>query len=417
MIASCDYLLLGAGKVSGSVARAFPGKCLSLTEKENELQLLKWSADSSDWKLIQSFPGSFDEFDFASIEFRHLVLSPGISTRRSFFKFDLRRKEVRELDLFKRQFRGRTFVVTGTNGKSTATFQLGQVFERLLSAPLVFVGGNLGTPALDWGLFRPLAKWAVLEVSSYQAERLTEAEFDFGLLLNLSPDHLNRYESLNDYYQAKWDLLSRCRHVFYPDDLKPPANIPKSAIVFHSSDSWESILRKIVEWLSQEISFPNHEYTSETLLRDLKRLPHRLESLFCDLSYSFINDSKATNVCSLMHALSQTRSFSRRHLVLGGIAKGDDFSLIKSQLVPEDQIWIYGQDRFLIEGQLVDLEQKRTLFDKLGDLLDEIFKNLKSGDLVLLSPGCASFDQFIDFEDRGRFFANKVQDFLNTQKK
>lgn len=417
MISKSEFLLLGAGKVTSSVARLFPENSLCLTETQEGSELLRWSSQTAHWELLEKFEADFDQFDFDSIGFEKLILSPGISTRRSFFKPSLREKEIREMDLFKDLFTGKTFVITGTNGKSTATFQIGQVFERLLGKDKVFVGGNLGTPALDVFRLRPHAEWAILEVSSYQAERLKSAKFDFGLLLNLSPDHLDRYSSVEEYYQAKWNLLSHCQHVFYPQDIVPLLDLEATKTLFQSSDEWSNVLKRIIHQLNDLDSFGEKVLISENLLNDLERLPHRLEPVHSSTPFSFINDSKATNVESVLYALSQTRNSKRRHLILGGIAKGDDFKALESQWRANDQLWIYGRDRQLIESQVRSFSQGLFSFEKLDNLLDELFINLEPQDLVLLSPGCASFDQFLNFEDRGNFFKAKIQKFFGASSK
>lgn len=417
MISNAEFLLLGAGKVTSSVARLFPENSLCLTETQEGLELLRWSSQAAHWELLEKFKANFDQFDFDSIRFDKILLSPGISTRRSFFKSTLQEKEIREMDLFKDIFAGKTFVITGTNGKSTATFQIGQVFEKLLGKEKVFVGGNLGTPALDIFRLRPHAEWAILEVSSYQAERLKSANFDFGLLLNLSPDHLDRYSSVEEYYQAKWNLLSRCRHIFYPQDLVPSVNLEATKTLFQTTDDWNHVLKKIVHQLNDSKCFGEKTLISENLLIGLERLPHRLEPVLVSTAFDFINDSKATNVESVLYALSQTKAAKRRHLILGGIAKGDDFAALKSQSKENDRVWIYGRDRHLIESQIRAFSKEILSFEKLDELLDQLLMSLEPKDLVLLSPGCASFDQFLNFEDRGSFFKAKIQKFFQTSSK
>lgn len=414
MISKSEFLLLGAGKVTSSVARLFPENSLCLTETQEGLELLRWSSQTCHWELLEKFKADFDQFDFDLIEFEKLLLSPGISTRRSFFKHSLREKEIREMDLFKDLFGGKTFVITGTNGKSTATFQIGQVFEKLFGKEKVFVGGNLGTSSLDIFRLRPHAEWAILEVSSYQAERLISAKFDFGLLLNLSPDHLDRYSSAEEYYQAKWNLLSRCRHVFYPQDLVPPIALEATKTLFQTTDDWSHVLKTIVHQLNDSKCFGEKLLISESLLSSLDRLPHRLEPVLVSTAFDFINDSKATNVESVLYALSQTKASKRRHLILGGIAKGGDFAGLKLHWKKGDRAWIYGRDRHLIESQIRSFSKEIRSFEKLDELLDELFVHLEPKDLVLLSPGCASFDQFLNFEDRGSFFKTKIQKFFGS---
>lgn len=397
-----SLLLIGAGITSLSAARCYGKECIALEESDHGIRRHLYDPKDKLFHLDQLYPNQrFDDYDFKEESFDRVLISPGIDPKRSFVR-PLLGRELRELDWFSDEFRGFKIVVTGTNGKSSFVHWLGQLLRMQLGHDKVFVGGNIGLPMLDVFSLTPKPKVAVLEVSSFQAERLRSAEFDLAVLLNISPDHLNRYDSVEEYYSAKYELLRRATNIFYPQDAWKPSDFEKSSeLAFNSNISAHALLGVLMQKLSSELGVEKKDQDFESL----QPLAHRLERRVAEDGVILINDSKATNVNAVVYALKKyKRSSEAIKLILGGLDKGDDFQKIKPLLKPKDQVLLYGESKGKIQQQLSDIPQLIRVYSSLKSLMEDIRPQLKSGDELMLSPGCASFDEFKNFGERGEFF-------------
>jgi len=327
-----------------------------------------------------------------------VFISPGIDPRRPFFQ-KLKSSEVRELDFFSEHFQGKVVAVTGTDGKSTFTLQLGEILTRMLPEKKIFVGGNIGTAVCE--ALTEDFDIAVLEVSSFQAERLKRFEPDFAIVLNLDKDHLDRYDTVDDYHRAKWGLLDRASEIAYPEDHLAPSALSSSVFSFRSDESLLDILKKCIRYLGRIWNFT----VVDLAFNNLPTLPHRLQKMSDSLGRTFVNDSKATTVHAVCYAVLNVRSdFSRIHLILGGRSKGDDFTRLKDLLKMKDKVYIYGEAADIIKEQLSSFSGELKVYPSLKGLLESEMPIIESGECVLLSPGCSSFDEFQNFEERGDFF-------------
>jgi UDP-N-acetylmuramoylalanine--D-glutamate ligase len=237
---------------------------------------------------------------------------------------------------------------------------------------------------------------AVLEVSSFMAERLRRARFDWGVLLNLYPNHLDRYNSLQDYYRAKWGLLERSATKFFPKDVENVLSL-HSDLEFSQEESSLFLLQHVAQRVDPQL-----------VEIDLKRLPslaHRQEFWMASDGRAYVNDSKSTTVQSTLAALRQFQPrFERIHLILGGKDKGDDFSRLLKILRSSDSVWIYGVSAEKIQNDLKSFSGTIEKRERFSDLMAACRQALKMGELLLLSPGATSWDQFANFEERGRQF-------------
>lgn len=394
------WLFLGTGKTTTAMAAHLPGSKRALAENDGRLVEYCWkdSETGGNWAFQASRPGNLDRSDWNVEGDEAVVLSPGINPRREFF-FNVRDSEVRELDLFCQLFKGQLVVITGTNAKSTITYQVGEVLKRKFSKEEVFVGGNLGVASFELFARPQQPKWAVLEVSSYQLERLSNARWSYGVLLNLSPDHLSRYDSLEQYYDQKREVLRRA--------FVPMASYEENQEfgVFREQESPEEITRRICGVIAEREGF----LWTEQEFEDLPRLPHRLEVFFREDGGEIINDSKATNVSATLYALRETR---RRHpsihLIVGGLAKGESFTKLLEYLQREDTVWLVGEAAEKIREDLKGFPGRVRQFPSLQMALNEPSEEFCSS-AILLSPACASFDEFKNFEERGQCFVRCMQ--------
>ncbi len=434
-------LFLGWGRVTQALANCVNGDYWVFDEVAGQLLVGKNGTD------FQSLDGNFDTFDWAPYLPAQVFLSPGIDTRRPFFKH-LESYEVRELDFFCGRFKGAIIAITGTDGKSTATYQLGEILRRALPEKCIFVGGNIGC-AMAHAL-KPGDNYdiAVLEVSSYQCERLKTSRLDYAIILNLDVDHLNRYDTLADYHRAKWNLLRFAENLCYPTDVQPMGDgvefarlkekeewplrdhqpFRSSCVYFSQTEELSVVIRRLAERLAQHWNFS----LSAEMLEHLPKLPHRLEAFESAQGLACLDDSKATTVHATLYGLRYAQNrYAGVVLLLGGRDKGDDFSRLRSALRAGDLVLVFGEARDTIIQQLNGEEiQDSSMKEELSGpaLVSEnskpagettrlhVFRSLRealewcqsqawsSSTCLLLSPGCSSFDEFKNFEERGRFF-------------
>lgn len=393
-------LFLGLGKSNTGLASVVPGDKQAFVENENH-QVEVYHYEGDRFVLSHSLAGSFDTIDWSPYSCDQVFVSPGIDPRRPFMNI-LGGKEVRELDYVATRFAGKMIAITGTDGKSTMTVQTGEVLRRAFSHLKIFVGGNLGTPMAD--VLKDSFDWAVLEVSSFQAERLRRAQIHYGILLNLAPDHLDRYDSIENYYGAKWELISRSQKAYFPRDVLRPDFIKRQSLCdFSNQDEISVILKQVVSSIMRDEGMP----VSDELFQRLPRLPHRQEVWRDHRGAFFVNDSKATTVHATAYALKHLGSrFSRLHWILGGRYKGDNFSDLLSGFRETDSIYVVGEAASVIQGQL---SQRGEVFDTLRTCLENVLSKIEPGEALVLSPACSSYDEFDHFEQRGDFFLSEVR--------
>lgn len=344
----------------------------------------------------------FDESEqsFASLNLQfdkgdELYLSPGIDPRkepvRSWLAF-----EKKELALFRENFCGQIIGVTGTNGKSSFVFNLGRQWKKIFGDDEVLVGGNIGKPMMTALQESPKARWAILELSSYQLERCRGNLLDWGVLLNLAPDHQKRYDSLEDYYRAKWTLCEISQKMAYPLEYAPPADCRRpSDLDWNEKEEAESLLDRFCQ-----------KVTGHSSPLPWQALPHRLEILGEDpQGWTWINDSKATNLESTRYALRKLQaSFAEICLLVGGQDKGEDFSILKQDLRSSDRLLSFGESAPLRAQQLC-LEPSQVFSSLEALLAKRTAPPVQKPAAWVLSPGGASFDEFQNFEERGAFFS------------
>ena len=337
--------------------------------------------------------------------------------------------------------------ITGSNGKSTATALAGHIFSRLFKD--VEIGGNIGKPVLE--LSPPdEGSIKILELSSYQIELAKCLAPNIGAFINFSSDHLHRHGGLGGYFYAKARLflenlidmsvisIDTAEGLFLYQRLNNTENkiIAISTKVDLKDYLWGVGLKGyfITEWKKgrQVYSFDlrglDHNFLilRETLLvvyalartlgiapknilsncEGFKPLAHRNEKVDVIDGVTFVNDSKATNVDATSYALKIHKNV---HLILGGQAKENNFDQLKFNLENVSRIYLIGEAAPLIAKSFVD--HKIEQCDTLNKALDRAITNAKEGDTILFSPACASFDQYLNFEERGKHFISLVKEY------
>ena len=378
--------------------------------------------------------------------FDRIVMSPGVSMRSPLAQRiqSCGRPVLSDIDLFCRAVDEPIFAVTGTNGKSTVTTLAGHALGRLNHRP--GVGGNLGEAALD--VIRPDCDCYVLELSSFQLERMQSYPYKAATVLNISADHLDHYAGLDDYISAKQHIYRRAERLVAnrEDPRTHPLHRTAAEVVTFGRDApapghWGIRVQGGRRWLAwgrkrltdtRQLSLAGAHNEANALaalaliqgeenggilpelgeaLLGYRGLAHRCELLGVIDGVAYINDSKATNPGATLAALA---SFAGEPgatvLIAGGVGKGANFHSLGQAIGQCARcLVVLGQDGGAIAeavGGRVPVLHGRSL----ADAVRQAAKVARPGDRVLLSPACASFDLFTGFQARGDAFRTLVEE-------
>ncbi len=346
--------------------------------------------------------------------------------------------------------------VTGTNGKTTTSSLIAEMIQA--GGKSVFLGGNIGVPLSDYVGRREKADWVVVEVSSFQLDTCYSFKPNIAVFLNLAPDHLDRYPSYEDYINAKLKMKNNMTEedhvVVNMRDAKLMSTLSRVApkMLCFTSDSLEQIPAMYLEKFQGALLDPSttihlkagrwkdHVFPVETaLLRGLhnrenmmaallaaklagvsneaiqkvlttfKPLPHRMEFVAKKNQVLFYNDSKGTNVHSLLRSLE---SFDEPViLIAGGRDKGEDYSSLGPSIRDHvKNLILVGEAKEKINRAIGDFSET-FLVGTFEEAVYLAYQKSRSGDVILLSPGCASQDMFKNYEERGDYYKRIVSTF------
>lgn len=387
---------------------------------------------------VAVFLGGFEPVAFARAT--HLVVSPGIALETPVIQEAIKSglPVFGDLDLFAAEAQAPIIGITGSNGKSTVTSLLGLMAE--LDGCKVKVGGNLGTPMLD--LLDAEAELYVLELSSFQLERSEIFEAKAATVLNISPDHLDRYADLQAYADAKKRIFRGNGLMVLNDDdpavlemVEPSRNSVRFSVKTQTTAEYRLEIRDGVEYLigkdaavmpASEVRIKGRHNLANALstialgdevgisraamvraLREFPGLDHRMQWVAEVDGVSYINDSKATNIGACIAALEGLRE--PVVLIAGGDGKGADFELLRDAVQQRVRAAVLlGRDAGLLEAALSPVVQTLRV-NNLQQAVPAARQLAQKGDVVLLAPACASLDQFKDYKERGRVFADAVR--------
>lgn len=447
-------LVLGAGR-SGVAAARFLAERGAKVALHDQKDVEQWPAAAKELKErhnVGTVSGMLPSWLLDQIDL--VVISPGVPTKTIPARYVDRKdgEVIGEVELAARFLKGKIVAVTGSNGKTTTTTL---IYEILKSAGLkAQVGGNIGTPLLDLVASSDDETWNVVEMSSFQLESIVDMRPNIALCLNVTPNHLDRYDSFVDYAAAK--------HRIFMNQTKD------DVAVLNADDEiaagWNTGLRAMVEMFSirQELAkgfflrdseLIHREEGTETVLisRDeiflrglhnvenvlaafaagiaagcdpvsirhtvanFRGVEHRIEFVAESRGVKYYNDSKATSVdaaIKAVEALSETDG--KIVLILGGRGKNAPYA----PLVPliersVRELVLIGEDADNIETQLkgaAKIERAASLQEAVAMCR----RAAVSGDSVLLSPACASFDMFKSFEERGTVYKEAVRTLIGS---
>ncbi len=372
------------------------------------------------------------------LQAQELIISPGVSLQEPAIAACLRQgiKCIGDIELFTLATQTPIIAITGSNGKSTVTSLIGEMINA--SGKTAGVGGNLGTPALD--LLKKEADYYVLELSSFQLETTHSLFAAAAVILNISPDHQDRYATTNDYLAAKQRIYSGCKTAVINQDeplTYASVTLPQQTIVFgnhqpqdgnfginngylmHGNKQLLSLDKLKMKGLHNAnnalaalalgtaINLPLDAML--TTLQTFAGLPHRCQWVANINNVDWYNDSKGTNVGATKSAIEGLADDNHKIiLIAGGIGKGADFSLLRETVAKYVKtIVLIGKDAMLIAQALSGTSQilHATSMANAVTICKEV---AKPKDTVLLSPACASFDMFNNFEQRGEVFIAEV---------
>jgi len=427
-------VILGLGDSGLAAARLAADRGLRLrvcdrrTEEalQRSLELLPEGTES---RLGEEKPDVLDDADL-------LIVSPGVVSDHPLI-LEARSRGMEVLGEIEFAWRQRPdtplAAVTGSNGKSTVTTLIAEMLKE--SGIRAVAGGNLSPPASRLVLEENFDCW-VLEVSSFQAEIFRDFRPQVGLLLNISQDHLERHRDLAGYLEAKARLFARQEKndlaVLNADDprvagLRAPgrrqffslcseadARLDGDLLVIDdhelipASDIRISGRHNIANALAAALAArelgAGFEGMAEAL-RSFEGLPHRHRIVHEAAGVVWIDDSKATNVGSTLAAIEAYPPGSV-HLILGGLAKAQDFSVLRKAVRERvGRIYLIGRDREEIADALKGCTEMEDCVD-LGEAVRRARQHARQGEYIILAPGCASYDQYADYGKRGDHFVS-----------
>jgi len=368
-----------------------------------------------DLNKVDNYKASGVKFEFGGHssnfikEAQLIVLSPGVDTINSKavrIANELGILSVGEIEFSSWFTQAKIIAITGTNGKTT-TSQL--TFEVLKpSRKRLFLGGNIGTPFSSFVLDTKKRDLIILEVSSFQLETILEFKPYVAALLNITPDHLDRHPNLQVYLQAK-------TNIFKNQDEGDWAVINKN---INSREKIEEMIKAKKVYFSDEFSNENFSCVYRIasifglgkadclkVFADFKGFSHRLQFTRELEGVTFINDSKATNPSSTIWALQNIKT--PIILLAGGKDKGLDYSSVIPFMKKVKKINLFGEASEKIKKAL-NSNIESQVFSSMDEAVLASYKQAAPGDTVLLSPMCASFDMFSNYEHRGDTFMEIV---------
>jgi UDP-N-acetylmuramoylalanine--D-glutamate ligase len=374
-----------------------------------------------------------------------IVVSPGVPFDMP--QLDRARERgvpiIGEVELAYDFLKGNIVAVTGSNGKTTTTTLAGDVIAA--SGRDTLVGGNIGTPAITFAETATDQTWIVLEISSFQLESIIKFRPKVAAILNVTPDHLDRHYTFENYVAAKARIFEnqtaddaailnaddaacvamaanvksclywfsrvrevergafvRGKEIVWRDAGTEQTALPVSEISLKGAHNLENVLAAV----SIGMLVKADPAAIRRAVEEFRAVEHRLEYVGTVRGVEYYNDSKATNVDATIKALE---SFPGRvHLILGGKDKGSDYTLLNDLIAQRvKRVYTIGAAAQKIESQVRGAEVIHS--DTLQSAIERASGLASPGDVVLLAPACASFDQFESYEHRGRVFKDLVR--------
>lgn len=434
-------LIVGLGKTGLSCVRYLSGQGREIAVADSRLQPPGLDELKVGWPDVPVYLGEFDEELFAG--FNELIVSPGISIAEpAIAGAAARGARIRgDIDLFADAADAPIIAITGSNGKTTVTTLVGEMARA--AGRNVQVGGNIGTPALD--LLDQGADLYVLELSSFQLETTEELGALAATVLNVSDDHMDRYPDKMAYFQAKQRIYRGCKNAIVNLDDALSTPMARDTLRFlcfgfnrvnpETFSTRDDDQGTWITWgldnllLASELQLMGRHNISNVMAalalghaaglamepmlevaRSFRGLPHRCEFVRNLNGVDYINDSKGTNVGATVAAIeSLVPDSGKVILIAGGDGKGADFQPLAEPVAACCRaLVLIGRDAGKI-SEAVGASVPQYRATSLQEAVSLARQAAEPGDRVLLSPACASFDMFRDYNDRGEQFRALVE--------
>ena len=437
------YLVAGLGKTGHSIARYLSKRNKDFVAFDTRLNPDGLEAFKAEFAGVDVFLGTLPQDLYTQIA--EIICSPGVALDEPSIAMAVDKgiPVIGDIECLAREIQSPVIAITGTNGKSTVTTLVGEMARA--AGKTVAVAGNIGAPVLDLlddGIDYDL--W-VLELSSFQLDLVYSLAPVAATILNVTPDHLDRHHHIEAYIQAKQRVYHGAKALIYNrEDTQTIPRIKSSHQISYgldvpTKDNWGLVMKEDEPYLShgQELLIPaksikikgkhnwqnalaacalakeagieNHFMAS--VLQSFTGLPHRSQWVRTLDGVEWINDSKGTNIGATISAIAGIGASLQGKIILiaGGQGKGADFRELRGSIAAYVRSMVLiGQDADLLEDALGDLVPITR-----ASMLDEAVISAKAlanpGDVVLLSPACASLDMFRDFNHRGESFTAAVK--------
>lgn len=436
-----NCLIVGLGQTGLSCARFLATRALSVAVMDTREQPPAMASLQQDYPQVLIKTGGLDQDWLLQADL--IILSPGIDPRLPEIRTarEAGIEIVGDIELFARYADAPVIAITGSNGKSTVTTLLALMAQ--LAGKDVRTGGNLGTPALD--LLSDVAPdFYVLELSSFQLETVRSLNALAAVVLNVSPDHLDRYDSVQDYQNAKQQIYHGdgvmvmnlddpiVNAMASPERIRIGFSLHQTqgvdfGLLQHNGETWLAEGNEPLLAVSQMKLVGSHNIANAlaslalgsamalpmtamlSALQEFKGLPHRCRLVRELDGVRWYNDSKATNVGACIAAIDGMAGNGGIVLIAGGVGKDQDFSALTETLQKAvHAVVLIGEDAGKIAAVIpASITQQRAEDMTAAVTLARQLAN--SGDNVLLSPACASFDMFSGYAERGDKFEQAVR--------
>ena len=441
-------LIIGAAR-SGIAAARFLATRGAVVALNDQKPLDKWSLEALELKElgVGLLPGETPGWLLDQLDL--VVVSPGVPANIIPIRYAERAgaEVIGEIELASRFLKGRVIAVTGSNGKTTTTTLIGDLLRN--AGVSVQVGGNIGNALIALVDSSRDDGWTVVELSSFQLETIKKFHASIAVVLNVTPNHMDRYETFTDYAAAKhrifmnqtendmavlnaddptvssWQagLRAQLMHFSIKRELDKGVFLRAGELVLRTTDGEQTLLRvnemnlrglHNVENVGAALAAGIAAGASIDCMRETVRLfepvEHRLEFVAELEGVKFYNDSKATSVDATLKALEAFQDEPGKVvLIVGGRGKKAPYAPLASLVrMKVRKLILIGEDAETIAAELGEYAS----FERASDIHDAVVRSLKAaeeGDVVLLAPACASFDMFESYEHRGRVFKEEVQ--------
>lgn len=437
-----NTMVVGLGESGLAVVRFLTARgALVRVNDQRDLAELGAAAAEAEALGAELVLGGHPESAFENLDL--IVVSPGVPPLAQLEEAERRGAQVvSEVELASRFLDAPIVAITGTNGKSTVTTLIGQMCNYL-DRP-IFVGGNLGRPMIeaagtDAGNERGLV---IVELSSFQLERVSEMRAHVALLLNVSADHLDRYPSFEAYAAAKARIFERQRAEDFAilpadaPDLRELIEDGGTLVLFGGRNGEVRVVNGALTDTQSSLRVPIaelgirglhnvanacaaalaarllgvRESDIASVLREFKGLAHRMQYVSSVGGVEYIDDSKATNVGAAVASIDGLAGANGKIvLIAGGVDKGGSYEPLRQRMTERGRaVVVLGEAAPLLERAFVDSPLTLRHAQSMAEAVDSASAMAVSGDIVLLAPACSSFDMFRSYAERGDQFQSAV---------